>query len=837
MGRILLLLVLCCPSTILFGQSLFSNDIQTLSPNDYNPYTIGQIVHPDITVSGISRGSGITAINANNRYDAVNWHSSTLDLADYFEFVLTPNAGKEINFIEFKYTSQVSENGPTDFTLRSSVDGFTSNIGLISQNGGTVLLSDPSFQNRTTATSFRIYGWGAILGVGAFSINDFAFKGIVNCADPEAVVLPTISVACRDTSFNVNWTPSLHAVGYTVDIATDSEFNSFVDSYNKKDIGNSTTTNVEGLIAGATYYMRVHAVNECESSVVSNTVMVSPPVTVYNGGLWSNGDPDATKKIQFLNNYTVTTDLSACSCRIDAGVSVSVVGESMVTLENGLEVLGSLTFENNSSLVQVNDAAVNTGTITYKRISTPMNNFDFTYWSSPVAGQSLFNVSPNTFYDKYWSFSSNKWVSENSANIMSAGKGYAIRTPKGGQWPNGENVNFPYKQEVAFIGALNNGRIELEIEPTESYNLIGNPYPSALSASAFLEENLVKNSILNGTLYFWTHSTPIANNAYGGTSDYAVYNGTGSIGVNGGPQPDGNIAAGQSFFVMSKGTGKGPVVFTNSMRVTEVQKNSKFYKGIKSTKATTESEKSRVWMGLTNPDGLSKQLLLGYLNGATNGLDVAYDGESFNNNANIDFYSINDGLNFSIQGRAMPFLKTDEVPLGYKTTLEGTFEIKITQQDGLFVNQALYLKDKTTGKIHNLKKQPYSFFTLKGTFNDRFVLVYVDKTAIAEPLVEVTPPLTDIPVVLLDNSITNGDFDGKSKDVLVSVKNHQIKVNSFDEIINSVMVYDLKGRALYKNDNLITHEHSIVTLSEKKQLLIVAVKLKNGVKKYKKIIY
>ena len=43
----------------------------------------------------------------------------------------------------------------------------------------------------------------------------------------------------------------------------------------------------------------------------------------------------------------------------------------------------------------------------------------------------------------------------------------------------------------------------------------------------------------------------------------------------------------------------------------------------------------------------------------------------------------------------------------------------------------IFLEDKALQVLHNLK-QPYSFTTEKGIFNDRFVLRYVDKNAIDE---------------------------------------------------------------------------------------------------------
>ena len=72
---------------------------------------------------------------------------------------------------------------------------------------------------------------------------------------------------------------------------------------------------------------------------------------------------------------------------------------------------------------------------------------------------------------------------------------------------NYEVVSFPYKQPVQFVGEPNNGDQFFTLDPVSGVkNLIGNPYPSALDANAFLLANQDK---LEGTIYFWTHNTAI----------------------------------------------------------------------------------------------------------------------------------------------------------------------------------------------------------------------------------------------------------------------------------------------------------------------------------------
>ncbi len=78
---------------------IFTNPINGTNPNASNPFTSGQTVDPNITVSGIGRGAGITGTNATDRYNANSWNTASIDLTAYFEFTYcTPNVGYEIDF-------------------------------------------------------------------------------------------------------------------------------------------------------------------------------------------------------------------------------------------------------------------------------------------------------------------------------------------------------------------------------------------------------------------------------------------------------------------------------------------------------------------------------------------------------------------------------------------------------------------------------------------------------------------------------------------------------------------------------------------------------------------
>jgi hypothetical protein len=307
--------------------------------------------------------------------------------------------------------------------------------------------------------------------------------------------------------------------------------------------------------------------------------------------------------------------------------------------------------------------------------------------------------------------------------------------------------------------------------------------------------------------------------------DYALYNLTGGAGTAAAPSvnaplspnrnstvPGRYIGSGQSFMVGTKVGASGTVSFTNAMRLGTSGKNTQFFKPEKESK-TTELEKNRIWLNMTNTEGAFKQLLVGYIEGATNETEQLYDGTTFDGNKYLDFYSVNNGSKLTIQGRALPFTNTDIVPLGYKSTIDGDFTISIDQVDGSMTTQAIYLEDKKTGIIHDLTASNYTFSTATGVYTDRLVLRYTNKT------------------------LGTGDFENVENGILVSVKDKVIKVLSSKETVKEVVVYDVSGKVLYDKKKVNNTELQITNLQSADQVLIVKVILENGFTTTKKIVF
>ena len=63
-------LIVLAAASVSQAAIIFDNPITDTDPSLSNPYTNGQTVAANLTVSGIGRGSGIAASTAGNRYSA-----------------------------------------------------------------------------------------------------------------------------------------------------------------------------------------------------------------------------------------------------------------------------------------------------------------------------------------------------------------------------------------------------------------------------------------------------------------------------------------------------------------------------------------------------------------------------------------------------------------------------------------------------------------------------------------------------------------------------------------------------------------------------------------------
>jgi hypothetical protein len=574
-------------------------------------------------------------------------------------------------------------------------------------------------------------------------------------------------------------------------------------------------------------------------------------VTINGAKVW---DGSVSTNWNVANNWTPSGVPTALDCVVIAdtandpvisGTNFNALGLNLtinnnatltVTTDNYLTVTdwvninttGDLILQNSASLIQTNNDS-NQGTMHMTR-TTNIRNLDYVYWSSPVTSFNLTNVSPGTNGFKYkWTptILSNtngfgNWTAANETMVL--GKGYIVRGPD-----SYTSTITPFN--AVFTGTPNNGTITTPISRgtwnggnyltgasttlgtnnDDNWNLIGNPYPSAINAIDFL----TLNTNVDGFVNIWTHGTlpgsaisdPFYNDyAYNYTpGDYITYN---SSGASAGPGTyGGNIGAGQAFFVLmnhTSGSSTENVTFNNTMRSSS-HDNTEFYR--------TSNENGRIWLDLVASNGANVRNLVAYVADATNNRDRMYDAIT-SEKLSLNLYSSIGNETMKIQGRSIPFDENDRVPMGIKVPQNGNYSIAIGAVDGFFtnVNQNIYLEDNVTNVIHDLRQNPYSFTATTGNYPNRFVLRYTNETLGQD---DPTADEANLWIISLDG----------------------LAVKSTKNQIESVRVFDVLGRELAHYPKVNSYEVPLTKIQKNNAGLIIQVTLSNGTVLSKKAIY
>ena len=217
-------------------------------------------------------------------------------------------------------------------------------------------------------------------------------------------------------------------------------------------------------------------------------------------------------------------------------------------------------------------------------------------------------------------------------------------------------------------------------------------------------------------------------------------------------------------------------------------------------------EPSMYWLNLTSNFGHFSQMAVGYTSEATIGVDRGIDGLNINNQYFL-CSSIDDSP-YAIQGRPS-FVESDVVPLVFKIATAGEYSIDIYHLTGLFFNQEIFINDKLTNTIHDLKSGPYLFSSNVGTFKNRFEIVYQNKLA-------------------LQQTVFN------EKPLQVFKQNQELIVKPGNKAISNISVYDLNGK-LIASKNASKFQVVNFFIESSIQILMVKILTEDGSVMTKKI--
>lgn len=381
---------------------------------------------------------------------------------------------------------------------------------------------------------------------------------------------------------------------------------------------------------------------------------------------------------------------------------------------------GSMTFNNAASLMRGTTTSDATGSGTYYVRRQGSNNSSvYNYWGSPMVSYSGVPGNNPYLYDSDLStqdFGDDQpadpgWISHSGA--MTPGIGYIGR---------GAGLH-------TFTGEVNNGNVDVPLTfypyapgntaPGTPFNLVSNPYPSPVSCASLV--SALGNPDIFGSLYFWD------DDLSGGTgyasSDYAVWNGTGSLGTGAGlTPPNGFISTGQGFLVRAL-SGSSVLNFTNTMRA--AAPNTQFFK--------MDAEESRMWFSVEGGE-LFNQILIGLLLDATEQEDRLYDAVKMRGNTSISLAAQSEEYNYAILAFPPPsYQKT--VPLSVFVDEAGLYTFSANTMEG-FSDVEVYFTDtwNNTNILLNEGSQ-IQVSLADGQHDGRFFLNFVPEliTSIDEP--------------------------------------------------------------------------------------------------------
>ena len=460
---------------------------------------------------------------------------------------------------------------------------------------------------------------------------------------------------------------------------------------------------------------------------------------------WAHGKAPTTSTDQvtipsvanspFINGSTIR---ECGTLNILSGATVQVANGSTLRVADSIVNNGTLILGHDASLLQTNTGMDNnSGTGTYTVVRTGgVSAYGYNIWSSPIQSASVVSTFGNTNPCDIWVFDENTqaWSHDFTAGFSTTCYGNLVTftandviTGGNGLMDVGKGYFTPgnISATKSFTGTVNNGDLTIPIKTTslgnpggsgwgdDDWNLVGNPYPSALNATEFWNEN---DSIITTGIYFWDDAD--TSGGYNQNADYATWNLAGGLNSgNSGRIPSGYISSGQGFWVIAAAS--TDLAFNNSMRA---DSNNQFFK-------TDTPEKHNVWISFTSPSLYQNNILVGYNQNSTDGIDLDYDANKLIGNAHVRFASRINAEEYVIQSVAPIDLGvTKSIPLTVFSDEYGDHVFSKYNTENLPTQFKVYLRDNYLGTNQDLSQGDY-IVTLNPNveYVSRFELILVNQ--------------------------------------------------------------------------------------------------------------
>jgi uncharacterized repeat protein (TIGR01451 family) len=609
--------------------------------------------------------------------------------------------------------------------------------------------------------------------------------------------------------------------------------------------------------------------------------------TWLHGDVWDIENINTNKDwsiVKINSNISTNSSHELLGLIVESGKSLTVLADNVINNTYYLELNGTLDLLDDSQLIQSNksDLVTSADGKILRRQEGNTNLYWYNYWSSPVgnlATTSLINnngvtnnanntpfrlnmlkdgaganIQFTNAYEEigkistFWLYSFQNgvtywdWSSLNTSTGVSPGVGY---TQKG-------TGNAGAEQQYIFEGKPNNGTIilnavdtggpgSIENESLTTY-LLGNPYPSALDARKFIDDNV---GVLEGTLQLWEQWSGNSHYLREYEGGYAYINKMATsrayqypdITIENQIQNFGNktptffIPVSQGFF--AEIIGNGNIEFNNSQRIFKKENSgeSTFMRfGTDPHELIHEYQNTNdyitenfeiIRLEFSSSNGANREFVLGFGEATTDQFDYGYDGGKINTMPNEDMLSVLDEQPLVLQAFS-PITPFKEVDLLLNTTGEHSYSLKISELININDSQDIYLRDNQENLYWNLRNGAYIFNTIGGKDKDRFDLVFKNVT----PVVEET-----------DNTI---EQEEAIQELLIYVNNdiHKLFVKGLDNDFKELFVLNAIGQIIksFNSANINSLESGIDILGLNSGVYFINITTANNQSINKKVI-